>query len=87
MNRAGTIVGASVQVNVADAIRSYDLDIYVNGASVATLTLAVGLGADTTALAVAVAVGDVITAYMIKTAGAGASTFDEIHALVEVGLP
>jgi len=89
LNRSGTIVGATVQVApVADGIRSYNLDIYVNGASVATLALAAGsIGVSTTAFAVAVVANDVITAYMIKTAGVGASTFDEVQALVEVGMP
>jgi len=82
-------VGASVQVApAADGVRSYNLDIYVNGVSVATLALAAGsIGASTAALAVAVAANDVVTAYMVKTAGAGASSFDEIQALVEIGMP
>lgn len=85
MNRAGTITGASIQVNVVDNARAYDLDIRVNGVSVATLALPIlTLGAHTVALAVAVAAGDLITAFMVLTAGVGASTFVEEHAMVEV---
>lgn len=84
LNRAGTITGASIQVNIASA-NSYDLDIRVNGVSVATLALAAGLtGASTTAFTVAVAANDVITAFLVRTAGAGGSGFNEEHAMVEV---
>jgi len=73
-----------VAVNVADGVRSYDLDIYLNGASAATVALASGnTSAQSVALAVAVVAGDIISAYMIKTAGAGTSTFEEIYAIVE----
>jgi hypothetical protein len=85
MNRAGTIKGASIQVDVIDATRTFDLDIRLNGTSVATLALPVStLGAHSTALSVAVAAGDVITTFMVKTSGGGASTFNEEHAMVEV---
>ncbi len=85
VNRAGNITGASIQVNVADGARSYNLDIRVNGVSVATLALPAGSsGAHTAALAVAVAAGDVITAFMVRTAGAGPSAFGEEHSVVEV---
>jgi hypothetical protein len=33
---------------------------------------------------VAVAVGDIVTAFMVRTAGAGSSTFNDITGLVEI---
>lgn len=84
-NRAGTITGASIQVDAVDATRAYNLDIRINGVSAVTLALPVStIGAHSTALSVAVAAGDVLTAFMVKTAGAGASTFSEEHGMIEV---
>jgi hypothetical protein len=83
--RAGTITAASIQVDVVDVTRSYNLEIRVNGVAAATLALPAGsIGASTVALAVAVAVGDVVTAFMVKTIGVGASTFGEEHAVIEI---
>lgn len=83
--RAGIITGASIQVNVLDAARAYNLEIRVNGVAAATVPLPIGAtGAQSTALAVAVAAGSSITAFMIRTAGAGGSTFAEEYAAVEV---
>jgi hypothetical protein len=42
------------------------------------------LGASSAAFAVAVAVGDLIQAFLIRATGAGASTFANMQALVEV---
>lgn len=85
VNRAGTITGGSIQVNVVDAVRAYKLSIRVNGIEVALVALPVGtIGASTAALAAAVVVGDVITAFMVRTAGAGVSSFSDQHAMVEV---
>lgn len=84
---AGTIDNASIQVDAADGARAYNLDIRVNGVSVATLALPVAaIGADTctTPIAAAVVCGDVITAFLVRTAGVGASTFSNESALVEV---
>ncbi len=41
VNQAGTIVGASSQVDVGDASRAYQLEVWKNGGSVATVDLAV----------------------------------------------
>jgi hypothetical protein len=84
--RAGKITGLSVRVNAADGARTYQLQVFVNGVlSTAVLTLASGsTSASTTALALAVAAGDIITAFMVRTAGAGASTFGDEAALVEL---
>lgn len=82
--RAGTITGASIAVNVASA-NSYNLDVRINGSSVATLALAAGATSNSTvALSVAVVVGDILTAFMVRTAGSGGSTFSEQSAAVEV---
>lgn len=84
-NRAGTITGASVQVNVVDASRDYNLSIRVNGIEVATLALPAGsLGNDTVALSSPLAAGDLLSAFLVRTAGSGASTFDEETAFVEI---
>jgi len=83
--RAGTITGASIRVNVIDAARAYNLEVLLNGASVATVALPVSaLGAFSTALSVAVAAGDQIGARLVRTSGAGGSTFVGEAALVEI---
>ncbi len=83
--RAGTITGASIQVNASDAVRSYDLRIRVNGAVAGILVLPAGSsGAQTAALAIAVVAGDIISAIMVRIAGAGGSTFTDELATIEV---
>lgn len=83
--RAGTITAASIQVNAADATRTYNLEVRVNGISVATVTLATTTtGNHSAALSAAFVAGDLITAFLVRTAGAGASTFTSESALVEV---
>lgn len=85
MNRAGTITGASIQVDVADGAQAYDLHVYKNGVSAATVNMAVGaLGASSAALAVAVAIGDLLTVWLIRVGAGGASLFTSEHAMVEV---
>jgi len=85
MDRPGTITGGSIQVNVVDAVRAYKLSIRVNGVEVALVALPVAtLGASSVALAVAVVAGDLLTAFMVLTAGAGASTFTDTIAMIEV---
>lgn len=85
INRAGTITGASIQVDVADAGNSYNLEVYKNGgAAVATVPLVNVLGNHSGAISVAVAAGDVITVALVLTAGAGASAFANEQAIVEV---
>lgn len=84
MMRAGTVTGGSIRVNVTST-NSYNLDIRLNGVSVATVALAAGsLGASSVALSAAVAVGDVLAAFMVRTAGSGASTFTEQAAAIEI---
>ena len=87
MFSAGTIDNASIQVNAADGARTYQLQIRVNGVTVATLTLVSGTtGNDTctSPISAAVVCGDVITAFLVRTAGVGGSTFTAESALVEV---
>ena len=85
VNQAGTIVGASIQVDVVDASRAYQLEVWKNGASVATVALAAStLGNVRSDIAVAVSAGDLISTFMVQTAGNGASTFSNLHAMVEV---
>jgi hypothetical protein len=84
--RAGKITGLSLRVNVVDAARAYQLQVFINGVlSTAVLALPVStLSVSTTALYVAVAAGDIITTFVVRTAGAGASTFGDEAALVEL---
>ncbi len=82
---AGTISRASLEVNLPDAVRSYVLDIRVNGLSVATVPLpATSTGAHSAALANAVVAGDRVTTFIVLTAGVGASTFTQETAFVGI---
>jgi len=57
----------------------------VNAVTVATLALPSGsIGANTVALAVAVVATDVITAFLVLTAGSGASDFTEEHVVIGI---
>jgi len=84
--RAGYLVSASIQVEVVDATRAYNLDIRRNGVSIATVPLAISTLGNAVAVTspIALAIGDVITAFMVRTSGAGASTFTEENAVVEI---
>lgn len=85
MLRAGAIKGGSVQVDAADATRSYNLSIRINGSQVATIALAAtNTGAHSTALNQAYVAGDRIEVALIRSAGAGSSTFDDTLVLIEV---
>jgi hypothetical protein len=86
-NRPGTITGGGIVVDAADASRTYDLQILVNGVSAAVIALALStLVAYSTALSVAVVAGDVVSMQMVKTSGTGASTFNDMHAYVEISV-
>lgn len=83
----GSMIGLSIQVNVIDAVRDYELQARVNGVTVATLPLpASTLGAEALVGPFAIAAGDRVTAFVVLTAGAGDSTFDDINAQVEVSI-
>lgn len=78
-----TISSASIQVDVADGSRSYNLSIRVNGVEVATLALPSGAtGANTTALSITLAATDVLTAFLVRTSGSGVSTFSKQYATI-----
>lgn len=82
--RAGTISGGSITVNAASA-NDYDLDIRVNGVSVATVPLPAGsTSAFSSALAVPVVAGDIITVFLVRTSGSGGSGFNNEQALIEI---
>lgn len=82
--RAGTITGASIQVDTADGGNNYNLSIRVNGTEVATLALASGsTGAQTTALSQALSAGDRISAALVRTSGSGNSDFRNAVAVIE----
>lgn len=82
--RGGTITAASVQVNVTST-NDYNLDMRINGVSVATQPLAAGtLGSSAVTFSVAVSANDVLTAFLVRTSGSGGSAFNEMLAVVEV---
>lgn len=88
--RSGTITAAMITVDAADATRSYKLSIQTSATiggtytEVASLALAAtNQSAATTALAVAVTAGHFMRIAVIRTAGAGGSTFSNINAMVE----
>jgi hypothetical protein len=84
--RAGNVTAASIQVGAVDAGNAYNLEIRVNGATVQTVALAAGILGNQAVFAVptAVAAGDLLTAFMVRTAGGGASSFSDMQAVVEV---
>ncbi len=85
MLRAGKIRGASVQVDAIDATRAYKLSIRVNGVEQESVALPTStIGAQDLSFSFAYVAGDRISAAMVNTGGAGASTFDDIQALVEL---
>lgn len=85
MLRAGTIVGASISVDAADATRAYKLSIKINGSEVASLALATtNTKAVTTAISQAYVASDELSVSVELTSGTGKSTFKEIAAMVEI---
>ena len=84
--RAGTITAISLKTNVADGVRSYNVQVRVNGiVTAAILAYPSGsISAAVTGLLVAVVPGDIVTVFLVRTAGAGASTFNQHEALVEI---
>jgi hypothetical protein len=84
--RAGILTAASIQVGVVDATRTYNLDVRVNGILVQTVPLAISTLGNQVVFAVPtiVAAGDLVTVFMVRTGGVGASTFSDMQAVVEV---
>lgn len=84
MIRAGTLQGASIQVDQIDGARAYKLSVQINGAEVESVALPVStLGAVSTAFSAAYASGDLLRCAIIRTSGTGASLFDDIAVIVE----
>lgn len=80
------IMGASIQVNVIDAIRTFNLSIRVNGIEQATIPLGLSLlGAQNVALNIPLIATDVITLFVVRTSGTQASTFTQMRAQLLVG--
>ena len=85
MLRAGTITGASFQVDLIDGVQTYNLSIQLNGSEVLTLALGTStLGAQTVALSQAYSAGDLISVAVIRQTGTAKSTFDDMAAMVEI---
>jgi len=84
MLRAGSFTGASIQVDKVDASRAYKLSIKINGTEVDTVALATStLGAVSTSLTGTFSAGDVLEVSVERTSGSGASSYKELHAMVE----
>lgn len=80
------IWGASLQVNVIDVARTFNLSIRVNGVEQATLALGLSLlGAENVAMNVPLLAGNLITVFMVRTLGVQASTFSQMRAQILVG--
>ena len=86
MLSAGTITGLSIAVDVADGSNNYTLEIRRGGAAIVTLTLNGVTSNRNSALSVAVLAGDILTAFLIRTSGVGASAFSEEHVVLEISL-
>lgn len=85
MLRAGSLSGASIQVNVVDASRAYKLSVQKNGTEVHLLSLPTStLGNSTVAFTVTYAANDLIRCAMVRTSGSGSSTFQDVAVLLEV---
>jgi hypothetical protein len=85
--RAGRLTAASVQVNVVDPSRAYNLEMRVNGIVAATVNLPIStLGVISTTLNVAINAGDLLTVFLVRTSGSGGSAFTEVNAMVEVNI-
>jgi hypothetical protein len=90
----GTLIGISVTVNAADVTRDYDVEVLSDPAGLAggpTVlgTLALSGVRQARRRDLAVAVGGLLDlgVRLVRTAGAGASTFTEIIVVVEAKIP
>ena len=87
--RPGFLTAGSIETNGAEPAlgNTYKLSIQVNAVEVAFVTLPVLVtGASSSAFVVAVVTGDIITAFVVRTAGAGASAFNDMQAAIEFTL-
>lgn len=85
MPRNGRITAASVQVNIVDTTNAYDLQIRINGVTVSSINLPANtLGVNSNLLNAPVLETDLLTVFLVRTAGAGGSDFTEVNAMVEI---
>ena len=89
---AATLKGLTISLNVVDVTRDYSLQLLSDPAGafavLATLTVPAGtLDKVDRTYAVAIPSGTKIGARLIRTSGAGASTFEEVDVLVEITTP
>ena len=73
----------SVQVDVIDAARAFSVEILKGGAVIASLPLPVStLGAHVATYSAAYLAGNLLSARIVRTSGAGKSTFRNVHVTV-----
>jgi hypothetical protein len=84
LSNKGIIVGGSIGVSNSPSANDYNLEIRVNGVTVATVALVAGQVKAFANLSVAVVAGDVVTAFMVRTSGSGGSTFNNQQAIVQI---
>lgn len=86
--RDGVITGASIRVDTADASRDYDMEIVDDPTGspsvLATLSMSNVVGVTNGALSAVVSSDDDIGVRLVRTSGAGASSFTNITVLVEI---
>jgi hypothetical protein len=85
VDRAATLTGAAVTVDVADGTRTYELQVLVNGTVRETLVLASGfIKAATTGFSYSVTALDEISLRLVRSSGSGKSTFQNAVATLTV---
>ena len=85
--RAANVTAISIEVDVADATRSFTVDVITDPSgtptSIATLTLPVSSRtATTTSVSGAVAAATEVGVRLVRATGAGAATFNDVVVLV-----
>ncbi len=85
VNRIATLAGASLAVDLIDGSRDYDLLINVNGTTVESVTLSSGSSkVIDTSFSTVLSASDEITALLVRSAGAGPSTFKNAAVSLEM---
>lgn len=85
LNVPSVLRSMSVRVNEVDNVRTYDMEVRVNDTVTDTLTLPLStLYASATNLSTVINVGDAIVIRLVKTSGAGSSSFNNIRATLEM---
>jgi hypothetical protein len=85
--RAANVTAISIEVDTADAARSYTVEVITNPSgipvSIATLTLPVSVRtANTTAVSGAVPAATEVGVRLVRATGVGAATFNDVVVLV-----